>query len=71
MRAAASGGGWCCRRESWLLKYMMCVIFNPQSAHIVSTFLCTLYVLCGFKMKTELNKSGFLLFKDKIPIWKF
>jgi len=37
---------------AWLLKYIMCVIFNPQSTHIVSTFLCALSVLCGLKMKS-------------------
>ena len=37
------GSGGCCRREPWLLKYIMCVIFQPQStqsAQSVFTFIC-------------------------------
>ena len=43
MRAVAKGSGGCCRRGAWLLKYIICVIFQPQStqsAQSVFTFIC-------------------------------
>ena len=50
MRAAASGVGWCCRGLAWLLKYIIYLIFKPQStqsAQSLVAFLCVLGAPCG------------------------